>query len=346
MLTDIFAYRYANVPIWQAVGEPERRLLVQIFRILKEQLFQYYLNDGKESPEMKAVWSELQSRLSMELGVASLSPLTYGYYTPTKHWMSGSWPLVQVCETWTSRELGAGQLPDTYIKERLSLVELGFRKKEEMVTRSNADLSKNVSVWEDQTMRKTSGPRLPGSPVDFLRAANAALNATFASAVHELNTRFRQASCGLHYHNGFIQLSRDALVLTKVEQPFWNLVAGPKWKNVDVEMKEAIDSRDAGGRDPAFDAARALESVIKIISDEKGLTRGSERGAHAYIDNISKAGFIEPWEAESMKLFFGKVRNPFGHGAGSSQMATLSGQQTNWAIETCMSWIKSLIQRM
>jgi hypothetical protein len=47
MLTDIFAYRYAGVPLWQTFGESERRLLVQGVRILTEHICPYWY-DGKE----------------------------------------------------------------------------------------------------------------------------------------------------------------------------------------------------------------------------------------------------------------------------------------------------------
>ena len=131
----------------------------------------------------------------------------------------------------------------------------------------------------------------------------------------------------------------------EVEKPFWALVADPKWKNVDHDMKEAIDLRDTDGRDPALYAARALESAIKIISAEKNLTRGNEKGAHNYIDNLRGGGLIEVWELEALKAFFTKVRNPLGHGPGEGEMPTLNAHQTNWAIENSMSWVKSLIRR-
>jgi hypothetical protein len=113
-------------------------------------------------------------------------------------------------------------------------------------------------------------------------------------------------------------------------------------------MKEALDLRDTDGRDPAFYAARALESTIKIISDSKGWTHGKERGAHNYIDNLtSKANsFITPWESDSLKNFFTHVRNPFGHGAGSAEMPVLTRPQTEWAIEFSMIWIRNLIRRL
>jgi hypothetical protein len=168
----------------------------------------------------------------------------------------------------------------------------------------------------------------------------------FLGMVEELNARFRQAATSLNYHNGFIQRSSDALATEMIERPFWALVADPKWKNVDMDMKEAFDRRDSGDRDPAFPAARALESTVKIISDEKGWTHGNERGAHNYVDNLTRAEFILNWEAEGIKLFFSKVRNPLGHGPGKDEMPALTSHQTNWAIETCIVWINSLIRRM
>ncbi len=92
---------------------------------------------------------------------------------------------------------------------------------------------------------------------------------SFQVSVIELNTRFKQAGYDLNYHNGFIQLSTDSLIEKEIEDPFWTLVSGPIWKNVDTDMKEAIDRRDNQAKDPAFYAAKALESTIKIISDQK-----------------------------------------------------------------------------
>ena len=131
-----------------------------------------------------------------------------------------------------------------------------------------------------------------------------------------------------------------------VEAPFWNLVADPKWKNVDHDMKEAIDLRDTDGRDPALYAAKALESAIKIISDERKFTTGGERGAASYIDNLRRGKFLDAWETDMLKAFFSKVRNPMGHGSGSGDIVELNKQQTDWAIENCMTWVKSLIRRM
>ena len=134
----------------------------------------------------------------------------------------------------------------------------------------------------------------------------------------------------------------------QISKPFWTLVSDPKWSNVDIDMKEALDQRDSNGKDPAIYAAKALESTIKIISAEKGWTRGTERGAAQYIDNLMKKdhGFLDVWEGEMLKDYFTKVRNAVGHGPGDQHMPTLTLPQTDWAIETAMSWIRTMVRRL
>jgi hypothetical protein len=114
-------------------------------------------------------------------------------------------------------------------------------------------------------------------------------------------------------------------------------------------MKEALDHLDHGQRDASAHAAMALESTIKIISKEKGWTRGTETGAANYIDNLVKdrgGRFIEVWEKNALIDLFRELRNPQHHGAGSNPPPRLLDAQQTWAIESCMSWIKSLVRRM
>lgn len=350
MLTDIFADRYSTVDLWSTIGKAENRLLVQTFRILSEQICPYFLYDGKENPQGKVFWKDIHDRLSMELGLKSLSPVAYTYQgtrAGKPHTYSGLWTFNKVCENWMLKEYDGSEPTDAFMKERLSLVEIGYRKRGEQITAANDKLPEQIAAA--QTRQKTIGEmRVPGSVIVGLTSQNNNLNQDFRDAVEELNARFRQAGSNLNYHNGYIQLANDELALQQIEVPFWKLVDVPKWKNVDTDMKEAVDLRDTNGRDPAFYAARALESTIKIISDEKNWTHGRENGAHNYIDNLAskKATFIKDWESDALKAFFTKLRNPFGHGAGSAAMPALSEQQTDWAIETCMIWIRSLMRRM
>lgn len=350
MLTDIFADRYAARPLWSVIGEPETKLLVQCFRLVAEQVMPYW-RDGKEIPSAKPAWEAVHNRLSMELGLAELSPRLYSYKTTfggQQQTNSGFLTYDLVCKAFVCATPPSDMSPDRFMKERISFIELAFRSREEELVEINKQLPQAIqqAALDDLVVRK--GIRVPGTRVDFVRSHNDALNRQFFANVDELNERLRRANCKLNYHNGFIQVDADEQVEVQIERPFWKLVAAPKWKNVDIDMKEAIDRRDTNGRDPAFYAARALESTIKIISNESGWTHGGEKGAHNFIDNLGakKNAFIAQWEADALKAFFSAVRNPFGHGPGAAEMPKLSDAQTNCAIENCMSWIKGLIQRL
>jgi AbiJ N-terminal domain 4 len=171
----------------------------------------------------------------------------------------------------------------------------------------------------------------------------------FRSATQELNQRLNDARLPFHYHNGVLQRADDALTTSEIEKPFWDLMADLRWKNADADMKEAIDRRDTGGRDAAVYALKALESVLKIISDEKGWTRGNERGAANYIDNLvssTNGRVVAVWEADALKALFRDVRNPHSHGPGTQLHPSLTREQQTWVIETVMSWIKSLVRRI
>lgn len=353
MLVDIFSRRYEQIDIRDSFDDRDRRLLVQAFRILSEDIAPYY-QGGKESEYGVKFWRKLHDQLSRELGLKELSPTAYAYkhvLNGNEHFISGTHTLVSVCETWMG-SLPSGS-PDRHIKERLSLIELGFRQREHELkaraTTPQSDLVGSKPQTPPSLISRTPRPatRPDSASKALLRQFQKEAEIEFRSNIDELNARFGQADLALNYHNGFIQISADDLLQREVETPFWRLVSGPKWANVDYDMKEALDRRDANGRDPAWYAARSLESVIKIISDEQGWTHGGEKGALNYVENLGakKNGFIESWEAEVLKMYFKHVRNPLGHGPGGAEMPTLSTDQTDWALEFAMSWIKTLIRR-
>ena len=346
MLIDIFARRYGRVTFRDVFEQRDSRLLVQAFRILAEDIYPYYKNGQEDGPGV-TFWTNLHGRLSRELGVQELSRQWSSYRTKwngNDHVQTHKNTMLKVCENWLIQPVAAS--PDEHIKDRLSLIELGFRDREVGINLMN---SQPISAMaQTASTFSSSSILIPGNRAEQVKAARAQKALAFQACVDELNARFRQAGYPLNYHNGFIQMLSDDLIQREVETPFWELVRSPLWANVDLDMKEALDLRDSDGRDPAFYAARSLESTIKIISDKKGWTHGGEKGAHNYIDNLASKtnSFITSWESDGLKSFFTNVRNPFGHGAGSGQMPTLSRPQTEWAIEFSMSWIKNLIRRL
>ena len=240
------------------------------------------------------------------------------------------------------------------MKERISFFEIALHELYQDVQQANEDSPKRALEWA-RHINKSYGRLIdiknvmddPGT--SGMREVNRKLNMGYESAVEEFNTRLEQAHYPLNYHNGYVQIANDQLVESEIERPFWDIIADPAWKNVDIDMKEALDRRDGGQREPGFYAARALEGTIKIISDEKGWTHGSEKGAHGYLDNLGSAkngAFIASWEMQALKELFSFVRNPLAHAPGSAEMPELTPAHADWAIETCMAWTKSLIRRM
>ena len=352
MLTDIFAYRYVDQPIWATYTEIEQRLLNQAFGIVKDAL-PYYTPDGKEHEKNKEKWKLLHDRLARKLGVNELSQRYYSY--TQKNALGQDWPVSgwfswdHVCGQFVNAKYTGQCDADRFMKERISFVELSLRLRGEEVALANSQLGEAVAQAAIRDATPRSGLRVPGSAVDGVKAWNATMNSVFQGHVTELNERFRRTKAPLTYHNGFIQFAMDQQIESQIAKPFWDLVADPLWKNVDIDMKEALDRRDSNDKDPAIFAAKALESAIKIVSDTKRWTRGTENGAAQYVDNlVSKAngGYLTAWEGDMLKDYFRKVRNSVGHGPGSEPMPELTLPQTDWAIETAMSWVRTLVRRM
>lgn len=346
MLTDIFADRYDAVTMFPSFGLGEVKLMVQSFRMVEEQLFPYYDFQGKERADSKATYESLNRRISMELGLPDISQRHYSYQAnfngqATTQW--GAYTPVMMAKNFMLQPLAAPPLADRHVKERLSYIELAFRQREADIAQLVAKLPERLLL---AGLPRRGNMLIPGDPSEADKVRTQSVVDAFAASVAELNERLVRANAKLQYHNGFIQPFGDELTAAQIEEPFWKILKDPVWTNVDIDMKEAVERRDNLERDPGFYALRALESVIKIISGEKGWTTGKERGAASYIDNLvaSPRRFIDVWEKDSLLKLFG-VRNDLGHGPGSQPMPSLSLEQTNWVIDTAMAWIRSLVAR-
>ena len=299
MIHDVFVRRYPQQLFWGDRPTAQmRELFVQASHILFTDLGPRLRLDG-------AFFKRAHDALARESGLGKLYD-AQGWDAICGEFLTESYDL------WNDRHGTA----DTFLKMRLSLLELLFRDAEGL-----------------PASMKMSDPEA----VDII-----------VRGIDELNRRLRQAGMPLHYHNGLLQFTHDELTQSRTAEPCWALLRHRKWSNVDRELKMALDHADTGQVDAAFHAAKALESSIKIISDDKGWSTGKERGAANYIDNLASqqnGRFLEPWEGDMLKAFFVHVRNPHGHGAGSQPPPALSPQQTEWAIEVTMAWIKALVRR-
>ncbi|SCW76980.1 hypothetical protein SAMN02927900_04745 [Rhizobium mongolense subsp. loessense] len=332
MLVDIFTFRYKDVRIWDEFTDDRRRLFVQASRLLTEQLFPLDIGSNPFENRDHTLKAALR-HLAMELGVNDFDGTNSNPDTTTKGFLQAR-PL-------------ALQNEDTFIKDRVSLIELVFRYREQQIERENAKLPEKLKQARLQDMRAKTvhGVSLPGSQEDRAKNANDKLNKWFSENVNELNVRLARADMRLAYHAGYFQFTGDNLVEEQIRQPFWKVIDHARWANVEVDMLEALDRSDKNGRDPSLYASKALESTLKIISGEKGWTSGKEPGAASFVQNLKKNGYLKQWEEDILLDFFRKVRNPHGHGPGGEPMPQFSLPQNEWAIDTCMGWIKSLVSR-
>ena len=130
MLIDIFARRYDGTVLRDTFEQRDSRLLVQALRILAEDIYPYYQN-GKEDSRGVAFWTNLHNRLSRELGVQELSKQWFSYTTKwngNDHLQTHKNTMLKVCENWLMQPVSGSA--DEHVKERLSLIELGFRERE------------------------------------------------------------------------------------------------------------------------------------------------------------------------------------------------------------------------
>jgi hypothetical protein len=317
MITDIFAKRYEDLKFdrdWaEKVISPT---VVQASHIFRDDV----------QPKLKfpnAFFGRVNLLLSRELGLRSLNEfdeLVYGKQNTEAQtcYLFLSQPF-QPFGTWHKD-------PDYFCKTRLSMLELLFREAEALVRKNYLPTPLPQTVTDARKVR-----------------------AAMTEAINELKARLRANHTGLDYNNGLLHIASDELTTERIAEPFWKIVSDPKWAVVEVEMKEAFDRLDHGQHDAFTHATKALESTIKIISDDKGWSTGNEKGAANYIDNLVSARngrFIEVWEAEALKAIFSNLRNPHSHGGGSNPPPRLSDSQQTWAIESCMTWIKSLVRRL
>ncbi|MEA1015036.1 AbiJ-NTD4 domain-containing protein [Sphingosinicella sp. LY1275] len=360
MLTDIFSRRYSDVQLRADWYEEDRAFMVQSATMLKKLLWDGPPAD-KTPATTEASFKYVHDVVALELGHEFLSD-RYWFH---RYKVSGddrstayTYDYATICKNFLTKPFPTGASADRFIKDRLSLVEQGFRYMSNRVQFANQGLALEVAKAKGEDAKR--GERMSGmgfhtllgaaTSEDLVRNRNLALNQKFDAAVYELNERLRIAKYRLHYHNGFIQFADDALTTDQIQKPFWAIVREPKWANVDLLMKEAVDKRDRGDRDAVSPAMQALESAIKIISDAKGWTTGKEKGATNYIDNLvperDGVRFIAVWEKDVLVKLFGDVRNHFGHGPGNAPLPTLRPQQADWLLDTVMAWIKSLVRRL
>lgn len=324
MLTDIFLTRHPRTLFY---SDNEAYVLASFFTQIL-----HVLGDLERPLALDEIFfRSVHDRLARELGVHVLVRDQRTYAHRVAAYLGAGYDL------WNNDH---GPV-DSYLKSRFSMVELLFRSLDERVREREA--KHEGSVKSTGLFRFAAAKSTALAPI--ILEEREALNA----GISELNTRLREHRVGLIYHNGFLHFASDAVSTDRVHTPFWAVLAASKWQVADEEMKEAVEHLDRSDQDAAVHALCALESVLKIICEDRNWSTGKEKGAVNYIENLQGARsghFIAGWEADALRALFRDIRNPRSHGGGSTPPTPLNAQQLMWAVDVSMTWIKSLVARL
>lgn len=350
-ITDVLFRRYKGVQIAEAVSGEDQTFFYQANKLMGDML---WLGNPEPSNEMtdpsKRNLKVVHDKLAMESGVDHLSPRYFFYKAPNGGQSSWENKIDAIVANFMNEQFDAKkQVADSYIKLRLSFVELAFRIRGEQVRKAQADFPLTLAKARaaDEAAKVRPGALQPTSALaNSVTAAHNKIVSGYANLVNELNQRLSMANLNFVYSNGILHFTADELTEANVAKPFWQIVAQPLWASVEEQMQEAVDRRDKRDRTAAFHAVCALESCMKIVF--KKLHSGEKMlFGHNLIDKLAKdERFLAKWEANILKQMFSDIRNPFAHGPGSDSVPELTIEQTDWTVETAMSWIKSLIRRL
>lgn len=346
MITDTFMHRYDE---FDSIKIPNK-FFVQIFNLLSDynvgirKAFER-IEDYKYSEwvnEYIRLISVSIDKFCNELGYADLNKPEY--------------PSLE--REFSTQEALENYIYDTTVPaiEKISLIEILLRDIEKHLGNEVKFLEEHIPKYQisaDEIERKSQEEQVNyyNKGAESLRKALPLLNEK-KTALNLLqitvDKRLKNSKVPLVYHNGYFQKSTDDLIEKKISEPFWNLISDPIYKNVEEDMLEALHRYDTSGVDPAFYAAKSLESMIKIVCANKGLCSGREKGAADYINHLNSkknGSILNNHEKEELLSMF-RIRNSHGgHGAGAEDKMVLTSQQARRFIDSCMVWIFSLSRR-
>lgn len=345
MITDIFSKRYKNSQNEEIIIE--NKFFINLYNLFIKDLRTTLMDKVKDFPytdcacEQTRIVCESMERVCNELGKLNLEKKEYekGYF---------SFKTLETFQGFTFDEK-----IDTL--EKISLFEVLFGNVEIHFQNEIEFLEKKIPEYREEASRinglsKEEGVKYCNNDEEYLKRSEIQLEdkrAKLNLVNKEINYRLKEYKKSLSYHNGFFQKATNVILEINIESPFWGLVSKSCYKNVEEDMLEAIDLYDSNGRDPAFYAAKALESMLKIICEKKGFEIGNDKNSNKYIEalNSKKNGVLISNEEKEVLTKEFKIRHTHGHGPGSDDMPNLNNTQKLRYIHSMMAWVYSLSER-
>ena len=149
-----------------------------------------------------------------------------------------------------------------------------------------------------------------------------------AKFIDELNQRFRQHNLGYELVNGQIIRKDSELLVQETIAPAFSLLHDKRFSSAEDEMQKAFRFRkDGENAEAILNAAKAFESVMKVICSEMGYEYDADKDtAKNLIAHLEKNAFYPP----SLNTHIANIRTTLesalptvrnkksGHGAGTA----------------------------
>jgi hypothetical protein len=146
-------------------------------------------------------------------------------------------------------------------------------------------------------------------------------------AIGEINARLREGGVGYQYEGGEIVRVDSQFIHAEMVVPALKLLTEKKYDSAEKEYREAhLAYREGRNEDSIVCAAKAFESVLKIIGNERSWAINTTDPAKKLLDAAFDAGFltnlVQSGFTSLRSLLESGVPTPrnrsAGHGAGSS----------------------------
>lgn len=314
-ISDIFFDRYKDMSLLDKKSEKNsQRQFGEYYKffngfcyIVREEFCSRFRNySGIDMEFSDSIVREALVIVSREVGKGDL-------FRPLGEWCEETY-VIGLLHWISSHDRMSKEETEIFLRERLSFVEVFFRVIEDRV---RDDLSRHPcsNIYQDNAK-------------------------ALENWISELNNRLRKGSIPFQYRDGFLLLSSDKLISEKVEEPFWDIIADPKWNQTMQHMMEAVDQQISNPSAAANEAQLALESVLNEIFGKEG------GGVPAKTSNLLKKKIISEHEKSMIDEFFSRVRHKSSHAKSASEPGSpirRNYEEAEWIIGFCMYTIRRII---
>ena len=173
----------------------------------------------------------------------------------------------------------------------------------------------------------------------------------YVDAIDEINHRFREHGVGFEFANGEILRIDSQLLHAEVVKPALQLLHGPGYEGAKEEFLNAYSHyRSQDNKEAVTNAAKAFESVMKVILSKRGWTHNATDPAKKLIAALIYGGLLPSYsenQLTGLSMLLEGIPTPrnknAAHGQGAAPVA-MSDEMTGYVLHMTASTIVFLVK--